>query len=302
MAWYPGAQRMELQPESDDQPAIVPTQLIFHSIAAPWTPGRTYEFWRDSTNLESHFGVGYDGSAAQYIGTQTRADANVAANRRPDGTGAVSIETAADNDNSDPWTDAQIATLIRIGVWMHQTHGIPLRVCRTASDPGFGYHRLHPEWSGGGTECPGDARVRQFTDRVMPGIIAAANGQTPPTTSPTPDQEDDVTADELFNTRVPEATLPNGYVPRFIELVEGGGQANDLIKQLRNDLPEIVRSVLSEPMPEYAALPGGYRPSLSEAINGAKTADDRLAELTGMVQSLAASVDQLKAQFTGGNS
>ncbi len=48
MAWYPAATRMELQPESDAQPAIRPTQFILHSIAAPWTARRMYEYWRDS--------------------------------------------------------------------------------------------------------------------------------------------------------------------------------------------------------------------------------------------------------------
>ncbi|MCG6493448.1 N-acetylmuramoyl-L-alanine amidase [Kitasatospora sp. A2-31] len=194
MAWYPGAQKLELQPESDQQPAIRPTQLILHSIAAPWTPGRIYEYWRDSTNLESHFGLGYDGSLAQFIGTETRADANMHANLRADGTGAVSLESASNLQHTDPWTDAQIATIIRLGVWLHQQHGIPLRVCRSATDPGFGYHRLFPDWSDGGTACPGDARVRQFHDVIMPGIIAAANGQTPPAPAPTPapTQEDDM--------------------------------------------------------------------------------------------------------------
>jgi hypothetical protein len=196
MAWYPGAERMELQPESDDQPAIVPTQLILHSIAAPWTPQRIFEYWRDSTNLESHFGLGFDGAIAQYIGTQTRADANMYANRRPDGTGAVSIETASNLQHTDPWTDAQIETLIALGAWLHQQHGIPLRICRTWDDPGYGYHRLFPQWSDGGTACPGDARVQQFKDRVFPGIVARANGQSTP--APNASQEDDMpTAQEI---------------------------------------------------------------------------------------------------------
>ena len=42
MAWYPGATKYELQPESDSQPAIKPTQFIVHSIIAPWTARRTY--------------------------------------------------------------------------------------------------------------------------------------------------------------------------------------------------------------------------------------------------------------------
>ncbi|MFJ8650282.1 N-acetylmuramoyl-L-alanine amidase [Streptomyces sp. NPDC093546] len=185
MAWYPAATRMELQPESDGQPAIRPTQFILHSIAAPWTARRMYEYWRDSTNLESHFGLGYQGDLAQYIGTETRADANYQANRRPDGTGAVSIETASNLKHTDPWTDQQVEQLIRLGVWLHQRHGIPLRVCRSASDPGYGYHRLHSAWAVSGTACPGDARVRQFKNVVFPGIVARASGQSPP-----PAQED----------------------------------------------------------------------------------------------------------------
>ncbi|MGW6914830.1 peptidoglycan-binding protein [Kitasatospora sp. NPDC054939] len=176
MAWYPDGERMELQPESDGQPAIVPTQVILHSIAAPWTPRRMYEYWRDSTALESHFGVGFDGRVAQFVGTQTRADANMHANRRPDGTGAVSVETASNLDHTDPWTDAQVQALVRLGVWLHRQHGIPLRVCRSHDDPGFGYHRLYPQWSDGGTACPGDARVRQFREAVLPGIAAAVGG------------------------------------------------------------------------------------------------------------------------------
>lgn len=178
MAWYSGAKKMELQPESDAQPAIKPTQFILHSIVAPWTPERTYEYWRDSTNLESHFGLGYDGSLAQYIGTETRADATGAANRRADGSGAVSLESASNLQASDPWTDAQVETIIRLGVWLHEKHGIPLRICRTASDPGFGYHRLHAAWNPDAHSCPGPARVKQFHNVIFPGIVARATGAT----------------------------------------------------------------------------------------------------------------------------
>ncbi|MFB7831999.1 peptidoglycan recognition protein family protein [Streptomyces sp. NPDC056056] len=188
MAWYPGATRYELQPESDDQPAIRPTQFIVHSIIAPWTAKRVYEYWRDSTNLESHFGLGYEGDLGQFIGTETRADANYQANRRPDGTGAVSIETASNLQGSDPWTPAQVEKLIELGVWLHEQHDIPLRICRTHDDPGFGYHRLHAEWAVSGTNCPGDARVRQFREVVFPGIVARA------TATPAPPEEDPVMA------------------------------------------------------------------------------------------------------------
>ncbi|MFK4797780.1 N-acetylmuramoyl-L-alanine amidase [Streptomyces sp. MPA0124] len=178
MAWYPGATKMELQPESDAQPAIKPTQFILHSIVAPWTPRRTYEYWRDSTNLESHFGLGYDGSLGQFIGTETRADANGPANRRADGTGAVSLESASNLQASDPWTDEQVEAIVRLGVWLHQRHGIPLRICRSSTDPGYGYHRLHTAWNPDAHSCPGDKRVEQFHKVVFPAIVARATGKT----------------------------------------------------------------------------------------------------------------------------
>ncbi|WP_228980099.1 N-acetylmuramoyl-L-alanine amidase [Streptomyces sp. DH12] len=201
MAWYPAATKLELQPESDGQPAIRPTQFILHSVAAPWTARRMYEYWRDAVALESHFGLGFEGDLAQYIGTETRADANYRANRRPDGTGAVSIETASNKQHTDPWTDQQIEQLIRVGVWLHQRHGIPLRKCRTADDPGYGYHRLHAAWSSGGTACPGDARVKQFEKVVFPQIVARAKGQTTP-----PPKEEDMPLSDADIERVAKQT------------------------------------------------------------------------------------------------
>lgn len=171
MSLCPAAVRM-LLPESGEQPKITPTQVIFHSLAAPWTIRRTYEHWQ-SVNLESHFGVDYSGAVGQYVDTGTRADANYRANRRADGTGAISVETSSNRTHTDPWTDSQVRALIALGVWAHQEHGVPLRICRTQDDPGFGVHRMFPEWSTGGTACPGAARFRQFKDDVFPGIVRA---------------------------------------------------------------------------------------------------------------------------------
>jgi hypothetical protein len=204
MAWYPGAIKMELQPESDAQPAIRPTQFIVHSIIAPWTAKRTYEYWRDSTSLESHFGIDYDGVVGQYIGTETRADANAGANRRADGTGAVSAETASNTSGTDPWNAKQIEDLIAIGAWLHERHDVPLRICRHHADPGFGYHSMFPQWSTSGTACPGKARIAQFKEVVFPGIVARATGKTT-----TPEEEEDVA---LSSDDVRKVWLMDGIV------------------------------------------------------------------------------------------
>jgi hypothetical protein len=170
MSWCPFATRMELQPESDSQQAIVPDQFIVHSLAAPWTARRTFEYWRDSTTLESHYGLGYAGDLGQYIGTQTRADANAAANRRANGHGAVSLESASNKEATDPWTDAQVDVIVDLGIWLHEEHAIPLRICRTWDDPGYGYHRLFDAWNPSAHSCPGPVRVEQFRDLVFPRI------------------------------------------------------------------------------------------------------------------------------------
>lgn len=212
MAWYSGAKKMELQPESDSQQAIRPTQLIMHSIVANWTARRTFEFWRDSTNLESHFGIGYgERDIAQYIGTETRADANAGANRRSDGTGAISVETASNSKASDPWNASQVEELIKLGVWAHQRHGIPLRICRTSGDPGFGYHSMFAAWSTSGTACPGPARIKQFKTVVFPAIVARATGKTPPPSEPTPPKEDPVMP--LSDADVKKMWTTDGILP-----------------------------------------------------------------------------------------
>jgi hypothetical protein len=171
MAWYPGVTRMELQPESSQQSSISPTQFILHSIAAPWDEQRIYEYWRDSTNLESHFGLDYDGSLGQFLSTTTRADANYLANPR-----AVSLESASNLQHTDPWTFAQIKEIVDLGVWLNRMHGIPMKVPTSWDAPGMGYHRMFSQWSNGGTECPGDARAQQFHDIILPGIRAGGIG------------------------------------------------------------------------------------------------------------------------------
>lgn len=214
MSWCPFAIKMELQPESDSQAAINPTQFIVHSLAAPWSIERTYEYWKNSTNLESHFGLEYSGRLGQYLGTNTRADANASANVR-----AISLESAANTSNTDPWTDDQIDTLVRVMDWAATEHGIPRRKCRSSTDPGFGYHRLYADWSVGGTYCPGDARVKQFNEIVLPRVIAGEVDEVA------------LTADEIAKIAAASATATVN------KLIAGGGvlETEDLRRLLTAD-------------------------------------------------------------------
>lgn len=179
MARYPGA-LWDPIPENSTQADIRPTQFIVHSVIAPWTAKRIGQYWRESTNLESHFGLGYAGDLNQYVDTETRADANASANVR-----AVSIETASNLEGTDPWTAAQLEEIVKLGVWLNKTHGIPAALPTTWNGAGMGYHRLYSSWSTDGTNCPGNARVKQFTEYVLPEINRRLN----PAPEPEPEPE-----------------------------------------------------------------------------------------------------------------
>lgn len=273
MSWCPFAKKMELQPESDSQAAITPTQFIVHSLAAPWTIERTYEYWLRSTNLESHFGLGYDGRLGQYLGTNTRADANAQANSR-----AISLESAANLQNSDPWTDEQINGLVRVMDWAADEHHIPRRRCRSWTDPGFGYHRLYPEWSVGGTVCPGNARVKQFNEIVLPRVIA---GDV---------EEDDValTTDDI--NKVASAVVA--------KLVAGGGvlETEDFRRLLTADgilkAPPDSPDVATNP---YWSLASHVQATTTTVRATAKDVDEILAQ----VRANGTTLSEIKAVLAG---
>lgn len=176
MALCPFAEH-RLLPESRTQPGIVPTQVIDHTIVGT-VEGADAHF-RNSASTETHFGIRKDGSIVQWMDTEVRADGNYKANRRPDGTGAVSIETAG--FATEEWTDAQVDALVRLHVWLAKTHlKIGHRATRTGSDPGFGYHVMHGSpgpWTPVAKSCPGPKRIKQWHELVLPRTLAALRGE-----------------------------------------------------------------------------------------------------------------------------
>lgn len=151
------------------------------------------------TGVESHFGVGggwgpdkaadLDGVVYQWVDTDYRADANLQGNGR-----LISIETADNAPKSaagiEPWTPAQVAAIIRLTAALCKKYEIPA-VLIPDSGPGrrgIGYHRLGidpwrkagtEKWSNArGKECPGDLRIAQISDTIIPGVKRVLAGQT----------------------------------------------------------------------------------------------------------------------------
>lgn len=173
MAKYPGARWRPL-PENKTEPRIDPHQVVFHTMVGS-LEGSYGWFKRSDVLVESHFGVGWKGDVEQWMDTTRDADAQTGTSR------AISIETEDGGDSTKPWTPAQLEALIDLGRWLAKTHDIPLRICRSASDPGFGWHRLHDAWNRQGKSCPGDARVHQLKTLVLPRIFHPAGIRPVPT-------------------------------------------------------------------------------------------------------------------------
>lgn len=143
----------------------------------------------------AHFSVRSDGFVTQSRDTAYQSAANYEGNHR-----VIAIETddmgpefGAWNINDGhavpAWTTAQCEAIARILVWCHRTHGIPLTLAPDSrpTSRGIGYHRqgidgnfagyAYPAGrvSGGerwskvfGKVCPGDRRIRQLIEIVIP--------------------------------------------------------------------------------------------------------------------------------------
>lgn len=196
MSWYPKATKRPI-PEANSQPDIKPRGICLHTAVS--NSKSLFGFWTSpgSDGVESHFYLQKEGTAEQYVGTETRADCQVDGNPYCisvecwDGAGVVWTRDA----DIPGYNSAQIAWLVEFLAWAHLEHGIPLRLMRYMGDSGIGYHRQfigpRPSFATKPRACPGNRKVAQ-----IPGIIALANKRVaelknPP--KPPPPLEDEVT-------------------------------------------------------------------------------------------------------------
>jgi hypothetical protein len=167
--------------EHASQPTITPRQWIVHTAVDGPGPTDLGNYFERSTSLESHTWLRWN-FHEQLMDFDRQADANFKANRFLKGGvywGAISTETEDDGSPvMRPWNAYQMNELVRFGVWLSRTYGIPARLCRTWDDWGMGWHAMFPMvWSNQrGKTCPGETRILQFTNIVLPRIQAILNG------------------------------------------------------------------------------------------------------------------------------
>jgi hypothetical protein len=142
--------------------------VIHHSIVG--SAEGAWQYFARGTSIESKFIVKKSGYFWQCMSLGEQADANFKANAFA---GSIETEDNADPD-TDPWTPAQIDTLVWLSLEMRRLRpSIARRRCRRWDDAGLGYHTLFPRLDerAGQETCPGTIRKRQWANTVLPRYL-----------------------------------------------------------------------------------------------------------------------------------
>jgi hypothetical protein len=172
--FYPKAIVKNIPPGSND-PAIKPRIAVLHVAVSNADSLHDY-FNGPSGGIESHFYIRFDGTVEQYRSIYFQADAQLDANDF-----AIGIETAG--MAAGKWTDAQLASIKALLLWLHTEAGIRLEECTAWNGEGVGYHTMWgapSHWTPSVKTCPGPERIQQFKDILIPWMA----GTTRPTLFP----------------------------------------------------------------------------------------------------------------------
>lgn len=168
------------------EPRLVKKHKILIHTMVGTLEGTDSMFRKDGfSGVESHFGTSDTGVIWQWQDTDFQADANLEGNDD-----AISIENEDWFINNwkgvgpvPPFTDAQVDSLVDLCAEICLEHDIPPVRCPDSEDAskGIGTHRLgidpfrtHGEHytTSFGKVCPGDARLRQVNEIIIPRTAA----------------------------------------------------------------------------------------------------------------------------------
>lgn len=275
MAKYPQAEQRPLpnRVNGDGSPrSAMPRHniLCFHTMDG-FLAGTEATF--AGSQNDSHFGVGgladapgKDGHVVQWVDTAIRANANL------DGSPEiVSIETSDGAKRPlPPWSEKQLDALVKVGAWVCEKHDIP-PVLINGTKPGtrgIGYHRQgvvkKPDrvakgwpldqwrvdggvrWSGAvGKECPGDARIKQLVNIVIPRIKAELEGkQKEWWEMPIPKEDLKKIAEAVRDVNADPAEQNGNSIGVFVRSAfKNANQANDAVARLERQVAALREAV-----------------------------------------------------------
>lgn len=229
------------------QPRIQVRGVVFHSIVG--SAEAAYGKFLNSSSLESTGIIKLDGTVFQIMESDERADANAAGNAY-----YASFETE-DNGDPDhfPWTSEQVDTIVRLALWYHAVHGVPLERIPEHGGYGFGWHVMHglDHYEGGqlykkgpspwtavrGKTCPGMLRQHQFDRVVLPQIRAGG--------APTEEEELMAAKDEILKAIADEGAETRAHTQAtFNSLVHRIG-VGDAEADRGEDLQSLLKRLLN---------------------------------------------------------
>lgn len=173
----PFAVQRILHGDEDRRPTIVPVGTAAHTAVTRAHGMQLGDYFdQESVKPDSTFYNDEHGELYQFNPVNREAAAQFEGNAFPtmrDGkpvlAGIVSIEHWDGGNPSIPLNDAQIATDIRLYAWLHTEWGISLDVSTAWDGDGAGWHSKYPEWNHNHHLCPGDVRIHQLLDVILPG-------------------------------------------------------------------------------------------------------------------------------------
>jgi hypothetical protein len=224
---YPGARW--IPSGSDRGPNNGPVSFSWHEAVT--TAGVDAIAGWVSQGDSCHGFVGRHGDTGQYKDFDRVAYGTLNGNQR----GVVTWETWDDllpatgmspdgshGSNDFPWTPEQCERIADIIAWANVELGIPIHFMRTTREPGHAPHRLGvPNFTGRvdigygpdqwttspGKSCPGDLRVLQLRDAILPRAAVLADGMRAGRWSTLPTGDVDIAA-ALARNGAPSAPEP----------------------------------------------------------------------------------------------
>lgn len=167
------------------QQAIRPTQIIVHSMGDGWNfEGGVARLSGGDGPPCAHYAIRVDGYRVQLIPDDWAVAAAHTADRRPDGTGAIAIQTDSDVDLAEPWSPDQVASIVELVGLLCASYGIPTELTPGPDEPGLGHHAMWGTpgaWADSDAPCPGQARIAQFMSIVVPAVASGVQPAHPNT-------------------------------------------------------------------------------------------------------------------------
>lgn len=166
----------DLLPEANKQEKIRPRSGVMHQFGFNGDAAAVRRhFARSDIGLECHLVNPFEGPMIQLMPLDVRADAQNKGNAfNLDGIrwGCVSIEHQ--DAARSTFTQSQIDNDVAFLRWMREEWAVPIERIRTWDGPGWGHHRLFPQWNPNNHSCINVERADQLWYEILPAALVSA--------------------------------------------------------------------------------------------------------------------------------